>query len=78
MHMGKCFSAMSSTMSAVTSPLLWFEGSYISDDTPAINPFDRFSKMGNRRVSSSNRGKALAVTSESLSHSSIHFNQPYL
>lgn len=66
MHMGKCCTAKSSTMSAVISPALWLEGSYISDDTPAMNPLDKFSKMGNRRVSSSKRGKALAVTCNSV------------
>lgn len=49
-------------MSALISPLLPSVAEPHSDDTPARNPFDRLSRMGISRVSSSSRGSDRAVT----------------
>jgi hypothetical protein len=60
MHIGKCFCASSSTISAlIPSPVLSLAPH--SDPIPAIKPCDRLSRIGSSLVSSSIRGRAFAV-----------------
>ena len=66
MHIGKCFLAMSSIISAVTaSPDSSAE--VYSEGTPATNPCERCSRMGRIRPSSSKRGSAFAVSYPQMS-----------
>jgi len=59
-HIGKCFLARSSIMSArISSPVA--EGFAHSDGTPVRNPWDRLFNIGINLVSSSMRGSILAV-----------------
>ena len=54
MHMGKCFLASPSTISAlISSPVPDPDALAHSDAIPAKNPCDRLLRMGTRRVSSS-------------------------
>ena len=60
MHMGKCWRASSSTISArIPSPA--FSLVLHSEPIPAIKLCDRLARIGSSRVSSSIRGSALAV-----------------
>ena len=65
MHMGKCFPASPSTISAlISSPVPGPDALVHSDEIPAKNPRDKLLRMGTRRVSSSRRGSSRAVIYE--------------
>ena len=61
MHAGKCLNASSSIMSAVIASPDAAVAPLHSEETPARKPLDKLSRMGTIRVSSSSRGRALAV-----------------
>ncbi len=61
MHIGKCFRAIPSIMSAVTSSPTASDAEAHSDEMPAKKPCERLSSRGTIRVSSSSRGRCLSV-----------------
>ncbi len=61
MQAGKCLYAISSIMSALSAPSGPSVAPLHSEDTPAWKPLERLSRIGTRRVSSSNLGRAFAV-----------------
>ena len=63
-HRGKCLRAISSIMSAVSSPVLVVVEEPQSKFAPDKKPWDKLFSNGTILVSSSNRGKALAVACE--------------
>lgn len=75
MHIGKCFFASPSTMSALISSVLVPTPVAHSEEIPAKKPFDRFSRMGIIRVSSSKRGSSLDVSYKSTSGQNIFITE---
>src|SRR5579863_2739828 len=71
MHIGKCWRASSSTISART-PSPAFSLVLHSEPIPAIKPCDRLSRIGSSRVSSSIRGSAFAVIYCPFSPTHVH------
>src|SRR6267142_2592661 len=71
MHIGKCWRASSSTISArIPSPA--FSPVLHSEPIPAIKPCDRLARIGSSRVSSSIRGSAFAVIYYAFSSAHVH------